>query len=191
MMKVIVMTGPPYSGKGTQCELLEESLNFRHISTGERCRAEKEAKTNIGIQMAHYEEKGEYVPDSTMKELLGIILDENKGEKGVILDGYPRTKAQVDDLVSLADSKGIEITKVLNIQVPESVLLERAHHRAQNSDREDDKNPETHIKRIRIFESLTIPAIEYLKQILPVETFSGEGEKEGLNQLLLKSIGRS
>ena len=119
-MEILIITGPPYSGKGTQCKSLIEELDFKHISTGDRCRLERENGTDIGNIMSEFEEKGDLVPDSIMKDLFSKILDENKSNSGIILDGYPRTKAQVDDLLELVNSKKMEISKVLNIDVPSS-----------------------------------------------------------------------
>ena len=125
-MEILIITGPPYSGKGTQCEVLKELLNFEHISTGDKCRQEKQNETEIGKIMSKYEEKGNLVPDAIMKDLFGKILDDNKSKAGIILDGYPRTKPQVDDLIALVDSKSLKIGKVINIDVPKSELLIRA-----------------------------------------------------------------
>src|SRR5687767_7553957 len=99
-MKIIVITGPPYSGKGTQCEMLQDQLGFNHISTGDRIRLEKDNETPIGKIVTEYEEKGNLVPDSVMEELLSKIIDENQKAKGIILDGYPRTQVQVDTLLA-------------------------------------------------------------------------------------------
>lgn len=174
-MDILIITGPPYSGKGTQCEFLKNTLGFEHISTGDKCRLEKENGTDIGKVMSQYEEKGDLVPDEIMKELFNRILDEHQASKGIILDGYPRTVAQVDDLFELVASKRMKIGKVLNIEVPKSELLARAENRAKNSDRKDDQNPETHRKRIDVFEFSTKPAIEYMKSKLDVITFDGLG----------------
>lgn len=174
-MEILIITGSPYSGKGTQCEILKTQLNFEHISTGDRCRLEKQNETKIGKIMSEYEEKGDLVPDSIMKELFNKILDENKSKIGIILDRYPRTKSQVNDLIELVNSKQMEIGKVLNIDVPKSELLKRAKKRAETSDRKDDKDPEIHIKRIEIFEESTRPAIEYMKSKIKVLTFDGLG----------------
>jgi adenylate kinase len=183
-MEILIITGPPYSGKGTQCKILIKQLDFKHISTGDRCRLERENETDIGIIMSKYEEKGDLVPDSIMKDLFSKILDENKSNKGIILDGYPRTKPQVDDLLELVNSKKMEISKVLNIDVPKSELLIRAKKRAETSDRKDDKDPEIHIKRIKIFEESTRPAIEYMKMKINVLTFDGLGSiKEITNRI--------
>lgn len=174
-MEILIITGPPYSGKGTQCEILKEELKFEHISTGDRCRLEKQNETEIGKIMSEYEEKGDLVPDSIMKDLFSKILDENRSKKGIILDGYPRTEAQVNDLLELIESKNLEIGKVINIDVPESELLKRAKKRAETSNRKDDKDAEIHLKRIKVFESSTRPAIEYMKSKIKVLTFDGLG----------------
>ena len=187
-MELLIITGPPYSGKGTQCEILKKQLNFEHISTGDRCRFEKENATEIGKIMSAFEEKGDLVPDSIMKDLFSKILDENKSNTGIILDGYPRTKAQVNDLLSLVESKGMKIGKVLNIDVPKFELLERAEKRAKTSNRKDDKDPKIHKKRIDVFESSTRPAIEYMKSKIQVQTFDGLGTIEGITGRIKASL---
>ena len=76
-MEILIITGPPYSGKGTQCELLKILLGFTHISTGDRIRKEKEEKSPIGKIVMEYEESGALVPDEIMQDLIGLIIDEN------------------------------------------------------------------------------------------------------------------
>jgi len=187
-MKILIVTGPPYSGKGTQCEILSKTLHYTHLSTGDRCRQEKENKTAIGRIMSQYEEKGDLVPDSIMKTLFGQILDENRDRNGIILDGYPRTRPQVDDLLELVKAKHQEIGLVVNIHVPREELLQRALKRAADSTREDDKNPETHLKRVRIFETVTLPAIEYMKTKLTVADIDGMGKIEEITRRILEKI---
>jgi adenylate kinase len=187
-MEILIITGPPYSGKGTQCDVLKEVLNFEHISTGDKCRAEKQNETQIGKVMSEYEEKGDLVPDSIMKDLFGKILDENKSKAGIILDGYPRTKPQVDDLMELVASRNLQIGKVLNIEVPKSELLIRAKKRAETSNRKDDKDPQIHIKRIEVFEDSTRPAIEYMKSKIKVLTFDGLGTIDEITERIKASL---
>ena len=187
-MEILIITGPPYSGKGTQCDILKKQLNFEHISTGDRCRMEKQNETSIGIIMSKYEEKGDLVPDKIMKDLFSQILDENKSGDGIILDGFPRTIPQVDDLIELVESKKLEIGKVLNIEVPKIELLKRAKIRAETSDRKDDKDPQIHLKRIEVFEESTRPAIEYMKSKLSVLTFDGQGTVEQITKRIQASL---
>jgi adenylate kinase len=187
-MKILIITGPPYSGKGTQCEIISKELHFTHLSTGDRCRQEKARQTEIGQVMSRYEEKGDLVPDSIMKTLFGQILDENQHGSGIILDGYPRTKPQVDDLLELVKAKQLEIALVVNIEVPREELLKRAMKRAAESSREDDRNPETHLKRVHIFEGQTLPAIEYMKTRLAVADIDGLGRIEEITQRITEKL---
>jgi len=174
-MNVLVMTGPPYAGKGTQCELLEKVCQYKHISTGDCIRAEKAQNTAIGAIFEEYDEKGLLVPDEVMEELLARIIKENLDEKGIILDGYPRTIPQVDTLILLLNKNGKRINQVINIKVPKEELLNRAKERAKNSTRVDDKDEAIHIKRIRVFEEDTRPAIEYLRHKVHVDDVDGLG----------------
>jgi len=174
-MEILIITGPPYSGKGTQCKILKEELGYNHISTGDRCRIEKENKTQLGILFTDLEKNGELVPDSMIKVLFGQILDENSNLKGIILDGYPRTIAQVDNLIELITLKELKIKKVLNIELPTEELLKRAKNRALSSNREDDKDAYIHQKRIEVFEENTKPCIEYMKSKFDFVSFNGMG----------------
>ncbi|WP_343707684.1 nucleoside monophosphate kinase [Flavobacterium sp.] len=187
-MEILIITGPPYSGKGTQCEILKDELQFEHISTGDRCRLEKQNETEIGKIMSQYEEKGDLVPDSIMKDLFSKILDENRNAKGIILDGYPRTEPQVNDLLELVKSKNLEIGKVINIDVPKEELLKRAQKRAETSNRKDDKDANIHLKRIKVFESSTRPAIEYMKSKIKVLTFDGMGTIEEITKRIKDNL---
>jgi len=187
-MKIVIVTGPPYSGKGTQCEIISNELHYTHLSTGDRCRQEKAQRTEIGQIMSQYEEKGDLVPDSIMKTLFGQILDENKQRKGILLDGYPRTKPQVDDLLELVAAKQLEISLVINIEVPREELLSRAMKRAESSVREDDRNPETHLKRVRIFENQTLPAITYMKTKIAVVDIDGIGSIGEITRRITEKI---
>lgn len=187
-MKIVIITGPPYSGKGTQCEIISKELHYAHLSTGDRCREEKAQQTEIGQIMSSYEEKGDLVPDSIMKTLFGQILDENKQRKGILLDGYPRTKPQVDDLLELVAARQLEISLVINIEVPREELLSRAMKRAESSSREDDRNPETHLKRVRIFENQTLPAIAYMKTRIAVVDIDGIGSIGEITRRITEKI---
>lgn len=187
-MEILIITGPPYSGKGTQCDLLKTSLGFNHISTGDRIRKEKDTKTFIGKTMTEYEENGSLVPDDIMKDLIGQIIDENLLEKGIILDGYPRTKSQVDTILNLLTDKKLRVSIVVNIDVPKDELLARAKKRAENSSRKDDQNSDTHLKRIEIFEKETRPAIAYVKGKFKVANINGLDTIENITKAITETI---
>jgi len=187
-MQILVITGPPYSGKGTQCEILEKTLKFKHISTGERIRAEKENNTKIGQIMKEYEEKGMLVPDKIMEKLLTQVIVENEKERGIIFDGYPRTSSQVDTLIKLLEENNKKVNQVININVPKEELLNRAKERAKKSTRKDDKNESIHIRRIEVFEANTKPAIEYFKTKMRVDDIDGIGTIEEITDRIKSKI---
>ncbi|AUP81599.1 adenylate kinase [Flavivirga eckloniae] len=187
-MNIIIITGPPYSGKGTQCDELVKDHDLVHISTGDHIRNEKENQTELGKIMSDYDEKGELVPDEIMKKLLDKLIEENKHASGIILDGYPRTIPQVEDLVKVLSERELSINSIISIEVPRDELLIRAKKRAETSTREDDKNPETHYKRIRVFEELTKPTIEYMKKKFQVKTFDGMGAIEEITERIKASM---
>lgn len=189
-MELLIITGPPYSGKGTQCEILEKEKGLVHVSTGDLCRNEKNNKTELGVLISQYEANGDLVPDNVMRDLFAKALNDNKSAKGIILDGYPRTKRQVDDLMDASEKADISISSVLNIEVDKEELLKRALERAKNSEREDDKNPTTHIKRIEVFEKSTRPAIEYMKTKFSLENFDGMGTINEVTEKIKVALDR-
>jgi len=187
-MEILIITGPPYFGKGTQCQILETKLGFNHISTGERIRKEKNEKTSIGKVMTEYEENGSLVPDDIMQKLIGQIIEENFYAKGIIIDGYPRTKYQVDTILNLLTEKKLGIKAVINIDVPKEELLARAKKRAESSDRKDDLNSDIHLKRIEVFETATRPAIDYMKSKFKVVDINGIGTIENITTAINETL---
>jgi len=187
-MEVLIITGPPYSGKGTQCEKLKTILGFNHISTGDRIRKEKEENTPIGKVMRSYEESGQLVPDEIMEQLIEQIIDENLQAKGIILDGYPRTKSQVNTIANILATKKLTVKSVINIDVPKEELLIRAKKRAEGSNRKDDQNAEVHRKRIEIFEQETRPAIVFMKEKFKVAEIDGLGTIEVISKAISEKI---
>lgn len=190
-MEILIITGPPYSGKGTQCDLIKTRLGISHISTGDRIRKEKDSKSPIGKIMTDYEENGNLVPDEIMQTLIGQIIDENSGGKGIILDGYPRTKSQVDTILNLLADKNLSVNVVINIDVPREELLTRAKKRAESSNRKDDQDIDIHLKRIEIFEKETRPAIEYMKEKFNVVNINGLGTIESITKTINETINSS
>jgi adenylate kinase len=94
----------------------------------------------------------------------------------------------VDDLLQLVKEKQQRIRLVININVPKEELLARALKRAADSDRKDDQDPATHLKRLHIFETVTLPAIEYMKTLLPVVDIDGMGGIAEITQRISEQI---
>ncbi|MEN8124405.1 MAG: nucleoside monophosphate kinase [Bacteroidota bacterium] len=175
-MKILIVTGPPCSGKGTQSEILSKEMNYKHISIGERCRFEKENKTEIGLMISYYEGKGMLVPDSLMKTLFSKIIEENNSENGIILDGFPRTIDQVKDLIELVKFKKHRISNVINIDVPKEEIIDRGIKRDKISNKKYNIDFYNRLDKIDEFEKYTKPALQYMKYIYNVLTINGVGE---------------
>lgn len=120
----IVLFGPPGAGKGTQASLLSEKYGAAHISTGDILREAVANKTEVGLKANGYMEKGELVPDEVViaiaKDKLGSI-----GDKGFILDGFPRTIAQAQALDAALKEIDEPLDAVVNLQVDDEELVRR------------------------------------------------------------------
>lgn len=120
------MLGPPGSGKGTQAVVLAKSLGVPHVSTGEIFRDHKARRTDLGLQVEAIMARGDLVPDS----IVNAIVQERLGQKdcrsrGFILDGYPRTVAQAEVLGSWLAGQGMPLEHVVELAVPEDLLVQR------------------------------------------------------------------
>jgi adenylate kinase len=102
---VFIFFGPPGSGKGTQSEMLGERLKLPVISTGALLRQEETNKTPLGLKAKRFVKKGELVPDKLIAEIIKKRLAKRDTARGFILDGYPRDKVQLDDLLSMVQDK--------------------------------------------------------------------------------------
>ncbi|HYB83759.1 MAG TPA: adenylate kinase [archaeon] len=122
-MRVLIF-GPPGSGKGTYASRLSTRLGMPHISTGDLVRDEIKNQTEMGKQISDYSSHGLLVPDSVMCQLLQKRITQPDCARGFILDGFPRTIPQAQELekISTADL-------VINLQVPDAVIIERLSSR--------------------------------------------------------------
>lgn len=183
----ILLMGPPGAGKGTQAAKLVEKFNIPHISTGDMFRAAVKEGTPMGLKAKEYMDKGQLVPDNVTIGVVKERLSKDDCHKGFILDGFPRTLEQADALTTTLVELNIKLTRVVNIDVPMSELVQRVtgrrickgcgatYHVLHNApkengicdkcagalyQREDDKE-ETVVKRLEVYGAQTRPLIEY------------------------------
>lgn len=121
----IVLTGAPGCGKGTQARLLREKVPLCHLSTGEMLRAEAEKDTPLGRSLKTALEKGEFATDEMIIEMVSHRIDEPDCANGFILDGFPRTLPQAKALERILKEKNIALDRVIEIQVPDEIIMER------------------------------------------------------------------
>jgi adenylate kinase len=186
MQMIIILFGAPGSGKGTQSEILQERLGLLHLSSGDLLREHRKRGTELGKIAEQYMSKGELVPDNLVINMIMDRLAAPDAERGILLDGFPRTRAQALALDDALDLKGKRVNAALYIDVPDEVLLDRLSGRltcrncghvfhekfappkvpgvcdicgGELYQRDDDKR-ETAVKRIAVFEQ-TRPVIDY------------------------------
>jgi adenylate kinase len=120
-----MLFGAPGAGKGTQAKFLIEKYGIPQISTGDILRAAIKAGTKMGLEAKKYMDEGKLVPDST---IIGIIRDrlaEEDCKNGFILDGFPRTLPQAEALDKLMKEMGIKLDKVISLNVPDELIVDR------------------------------------------------------------------
>ncbi|MCL7414169.1 MAG: adenylate kinase [ANME-2 cluster archaeon] len=121
----LVLLGAPGAGKGTQAMKISQLYNIPHISTGDILRDNIERGTQLGLQAKEFMERGELVPDSLLIGIIENRLSEPDTDKGFLLDGYPRTIPQAQALGDILDHIGKELDAVIDIEVPDDVLVKR------------------------------------------------------------------
>ena len=123
-MKLILL-GAPGAGKGTVAKLLVDNYGIVQISTGDILRGAVKAGTEIGKKAEEYMKRGDLVPDSVIMGIMEERLQEDDCTKGFILDGFPRTIPQAEELGGLLKKLNIELDLIVNLDVPEAELLKR------------------------------------------------------------------
>jgi adenylate kinase len=165
----LLFIGPPGAGKGTQAERVSERLQIPHISSGEMFRHHVSHGTELGQKVEAIMAAGDYVPDEVTVEMLADRIAQPDAQGGYILDGFPRTEAQVASLDVLIGVDGLD--KVVVFEVDEDELMNRMLSRG----RADDKS-ETIRNRFSIYKEQTQPLLDIYEQrgmILPVNGLGG------------------
>src|SRR6185503_12527814 len=113
-MRLILM-GPPGAGKGTQARFVAEHFGIPAISTGDIFRANVSQGTPLGVEAKRFMDAGEYVPDEITNRMVRNRIDETDAAQGFLLDGYPRTLAQVEELDEMIRDAGHQLDAVLSL----------------------------------------------------------------------------
>ncbi|MCH8971182.1 MAG: adenylate kinase [Acidobacteria bacterium] len=149
----LLFIGPPGAGKGTQAERVAERLGIPHVSTGEMFRHHVANGSDLGMKVEAIMAAGDYVPDEITVAMLEQRIGEPEAAGGYILDGFPRTVAQVRSLDDLIGEDGLD--KVVVFEVDETELVERMLSRG----RADDTS-ETIRKRFEVYMAQTRPLLD-------------------------------
>ena len=179
--------GPPGAGKGTQAQVVAERFGIPAISTGDIFRVNVSKGTELGVEAKRYMDAGEYVPDSVTNLMVRHRIDEPDAEKGFLLDGYPRTLAQVDELDGMIKFTGHRLDGVVVLTVDADELVRRLTERAQSEGRSDDTEDVVR-RRQEVYTEQTEPLIEiYRSRDLLVEA-DGMGEVHDVTQRIFDAL---
>ncbi|EAK9261575.1 adenylate kinase [Listeria monocytogenes] len=200
-MKLVLM-GLPGAGKGTQAEQIVEKYNIPHISTGDMFRAAMKNNTELGRKAKSFMDNGDLVPDEVTNGIVRERLSEDDAKDGFLLDGFPRTVEQGQELENILSDLGTELDAVINIDVEKDVLMKRltgrwicrtcgkTYHEIYNPpkvpgkcdldggelyQRDDDKK-ETVEKRLNVNMKQTKPLLDFYSEKGKLHNINGEQE---------------
>ena len=212
----VVFTVAPGCGKGTQARILKEKTHICHLSTGEMLREYAAQDTPLGRDLKALLDKGEFATDEMIIEMVRNRIGQPDCERGFILDGFPRTLPQAEVLESLLAEKNIKLTCVLEIQVPDEIIMERIlgrysclkcgagyHDKFQKPKvygvcdvcggtefgRRKDDNRATVQNRLVNYRLLTYPTIPFFEKRGLLRTVDGTGTIEAVSNKIDEILG--
>ncbi|MDX1809071.1 MAG: adenylate kinase [Sulfurospirillaceae bacterium] len=187
----LMVFGAPGAGKGTQAKFLTQKYDIPQISTGDMLRAAIVEQTNMGLEAKKFMDEGKLVPDSTIIGIIKERLSKEDCKNGFVLDGFPRTLKQAEELEKLLSASGKKLDKVLSFDVPDEQIVERiagrrvcpkcgaSFHIKFNPSKEEnvcdycgdalvirkDDNVDTVKNRLDAYHSQTAPLIDFYKNL--------------------------
>jgi adenylate kinase len=173
----IIFLGPPGAGKGTQASKIASIQDIPHISTGAILRDSVTHATELGIKAKSYMDRGELVPDQLMLDLVSNRLCQPDAQPGWILDGFPRTVAQARFLEDLLTRMTQVCDCVINLDVPDDILIDRLLKRGRADDTE-----ETIRTRLEVYRQQTAPLIEFYHDRQKLITVNGNQPVEKVTE---------
>ncbi len=206
----LILLGAPGAGKGTQAEVISNTLNIPQISTGNILRAAVKNGTESGLKAKSFMDAGALVPDEVVIGILKDRIAEDDCKNGFILDGFPRTVPQAEAL----EAMGVQIDKVIEISVPDEAIKARlggrrvceacgaTFHLEFNPPKEEgkcdkcgapvvqrkDDAPETVIDRLKTYHEATAPLVDFYNGKGKLKTVIGQSEVSDTSKLVLEAV---
>jgi adenylate kinase len=189
----VVLLGPPGAGKGTQAQIIAGLLGVPAISTGDIFRANVSGQTELGVQVKAYLDAGDLVPDAITVAMVKSRLAERDAKAGFLLDGFPRSIPQAEQLGESLAELGHGLDRVLELVVDEDELVRRLSGRRMLVDgemvqREDDK-PETVRHRLQVYREQTEPLSGFYESAGLLSRIDAIGEIEEVTARAMKALG--
>jgi adenylate kinase len=214
---ILILLGPPGAGKGTQAALVSQQAGVAHVATGDLFRENIRNETELGKQAKTFVDRGALVPDELTVRMLLDRLDRPDTQKGVLLDGFPRTVDQARALDGALKGRGQAVDKVLYINVGEEEVIARlggrwtcrqcgaVYHQVFSPPKtpgrcdkcggelyqRDDDKPETVRNRLSVYTQQTAPLVDYYRQAGKLLEVNGEQNAAAVGKDLLKAAGLS
>ena len=186
-MSRLLLIGPPGAGKGTQAVKLAETFGIPAISTGDIFRENVKNETELGKQAKAFMDRGEYVPDSLTNALVRDRLTWDDAKNGFLLDGYPRTEDQVNELDEILKDAGQSLNAVVLITADTDEVVRRLLGRAAEQGRADDTE-EVIRRRLEVYEEQTAPLINIYSHRNLVAEVDGLGAVDEVTGRILSAL---
>lgn len=210
----LLIVGAPGVGKGTASKGIVEKFNVVHISTGDMLRSAITNQTEVGKLAKSYMDKGQLVPDTVIQDLIIERLSQDDVKNGFLFDGYPRTVKQAESLKTILDNINSKIDAVINLEVPDEILIKRIEGRrtcpvcgssyniffksskvegicdecGANLIIRSDDNAESVKQRLSEFRANTQPVIEYYKKLGVVKNINGNLNRDDVFKEIEKAL---
>ena len=179
--------GPPGAGKGTQARFVADHFGVPAISTGDIFRANVSQGTPLGVEAKRYMDAGEYVPDEVTNRMVRNRIDEDDAAPGFLLDGYPRTLAQVTELDGMIEFTGHRLDAVVVLTVDSEELVQRLLQRAVTDGRADDTEDVIR-RRQEVYLEQTAPLIEVYRERDILVEVDGMGEVDDVTARIFAAL---
>jgi adenylate kinase len=207
----LVLLGPPGAGKGTQAQALVTRYGIPQISSGDLLRAVAREDSDLGREFAGYMDRGQLVPDEFVLKLISERFRKKDARSGFILDGFPRNVSQAEALGARLDRAGLKLDKVVAVMLPDEEILERITGRRTCRNcaamyhvvfeppkkpgvcdkcggelyQRDDDGEDTVRERIKVYDAMTRPLLDYYKRLGLLAEVDGKGRPDEVEKRIL------
>jgi len=186
----LILFGPPGAGKGTQASALVDRYGIVHISTGDIFRENVGNETELGLQAKRYMDAGDLVPDELVIAMVSDRLGQDDARDGFLLDGFPRTVAQVEALDDIVAAQGHALDAVIRLIVDDDELVARLLQRAREQGRSDDTR-EVIANRLANYRAETEPAVTAYRERGILHDVDGEGDVAEVRERVLVAAAQA
>lgn len=185
---LILLIGPPGSGKGTQGQLLAPLLGYNYLSMGQTLRNITKQDTPQAQQIKTLIDAGHIIPDDMIRDIFHSTVQALPPAEGLILDGFPRDVHQVNILNELLNAHQVENVRAVFIDVPKIKVIDRIKQRARLENRADD-DPEIIHTRFLEYDEKTHPLVDYFERHHWLARVDGDQPIEKVHEVIMRKLG--